>query len=98
MNIEIGIATQIGFLMVVMGLLCAFRPYQTAKWHKNDPDMQEREHKRAQSHRRKKNRVEFDSSILEVEREPSSTAVKAVRILGAVVLVAGIALIIWSCT
>lgn len=98
MNIEIGIATQIGFLMVVMGLLCAFRPYQTAKWHKNDPDMQEREHKRAQSHRRKKNRVEFDSSILEVEREPSSAAVKAVRILGAVVLVAGIALIIWSCT
>lgn len=96
MNIEIGIATQLGFLMVVMGLLCVLKPYQTAKWHKNDPDMQEREHKRAQSHRRKKNRVEFDPSILETEREPSSAAVYGVRILGAIVLVAGAALMIWS--
>lgn len=58
--------------------------------------MQEREHKRAQSHRRKKNRVAFDPSVLEVEREPSQLAVQAVRIIGAIALVAGGALIIWS--
>lgn len=93
---EIGIATQLGFILAVIGLLCVARPYQTAKWHKNDPDMQEREHKRAQSHRRKKNRVAFDPSVLEVEREPSQLAVQAVRIIGAIALVAGGALIIWS--
>ena len=96
MNIEIGIATQLGFLIVIMGLLCIRQPYQTAKWHKNDPDMQKREHKRAQSHRRKKNRVEFDESVLEVEQEPSNGSVTAVRILGWVALVAGGALTIWS--
>ena len=79
-----------------MGLLCVAKPYQTAKWHKNDPDIQEREHKREQSHRRKKDRVEFDASILETEREPSNLAVRAVRVLGAIALVAGAALMLWS--
>lgn len=93
---EIGIATQLGFILAVIGLLCVARPYQTAKWHKNDPDMQEREHKRAQSHRRKRDRVAFDPAILEVEREPSRLAVQAVRVLGSITLAVGGALIIWS--
>lgn len=95
-DVQIGIATQLGFLLVVMGLLCAVKPYQTAKWHKNDPDMQEREHKRAQSHRRKKNRVAFDASILETEREPIPFVVAAVRALGILGIIAGAALMIWS--
>ena len=93
---QVGIATQLGLLLVVMGLLCVAKPYQTAQWHKNDPDIQEREHKREQSHRRKKDRVEFDASILETEREPSNLAVRAVRVLGAIALVAGAALMLWS--
>ena len=94
--LEIGIATQLGFIMMVIGILCAARPYETAKWHKNDADFQEREHKRAQSHRKKKDRVAFDPSVLAVEREPSAVAVCMVRILGAVSLTLGTILTIWS--
>ena len=93
---HIGFTTQLGFLMMVMGLMCAIKPYQTAKWHKNDPKMQEREHKRAQSRRRKKNRIKFDAGMLGLEQEPSGMAVHAVRVLGWAILLGGAALTVWS--
>lgn len=93
---QVGTATQLGLILVVIGLVCALQPYQTAKWHQNDPDVQEREHKRIQSHRRKKDRVDFDAGTLAVEREPSRLAVLVVRILGAAALTGGAALTIWS--
>lgn len=93
---QVGTATQLGLILMIIGMVCAFKPYETAKWHKNDPDAQEREHKRIQSHRRKKNRVEFDTGSLAVEREPSPVSIWVFRILGAAALVSGAALAVWS--
>lgn len=93
---QVGIATQLGLLLVVMGLLCAFKPYQTAKWYKNDPDIQERRHKWAQSHHRKNDQTEFDTGIPEAKQGPSHVAITAVRFLGIIALVMGAILILWS--
>lgn len=93
---QIGTATQLGFLLIIVGMACAFRPYETAKWHQNNPDIQERLHKRVQSHRPKKQRVAFDPSALAAEREPVPLSVLGFRVLGGLALAAGVLLTAWS--
>jgi hypothetical protein len=95
-NWQIGTATQMGFLLLIIGCACLFRPYQTAKWHKNDPDIRRREHKRIQSHRRKSQRVEFDSAAISINQEPSHSFVTLVRVLGALFGAVGLAILLWS--
>ncbi|SMC68762.1 hypothetical protein [Papillibacter cinnamivorans] len=95
-NWQIGTATQIGLLLIVIGLICLLRPYQMAKWHENDPTVLHREHKRIQSRKKKSQRAAFDSAVLETEREPSRPAIILVRVLGILAAAGGAGLFIWS--
>lgn len=87
---------QLGLLMILVGGICAVKPYSIAKWHENDVETQSRMHKRAEGHKRKKDRVKFDVSAYDGSREPGHASVIAVRVLGVVAVVLGLYFVITS--
>lgn len=95
-GLQIEYLTQFGFLLILVGGVCAAKPYLIAKWHENDVASQSRLHKRAEGHKKKKDRVEFDSSGYDGSKEPGHASVIAVRVLGAIAVVFGLFLVIKS--
>ncbi len=93
--LQIGFATQVAAIMLFVGLYVAFRPYNIAKWHTNDEAVQQRLHKREQSHKKKGQRTEYKSNT-DKNVEPTSSAVTGFRILGIALIIIGLLLGIWS--
>lgn len=93
---EIGFATQLGALLVIVGLWCLFKPYDTAKWHANDAEIEKQLFKRQQSHKPKKERQEYHRDPNRQDVEPSAFSINAFRVLGGVAAVAGAVLAVWS--
>lgn len=98
MNLQIGAATQIGLILIVVGLVCLIKPYNTAKWHANDAEIEKREFKRQQSHKKKKDRQEYHRDPNRQDVEPSAFSINVFRVLGIIAFLAGIATVIWSFT
>ena len=92
---QIGFATQVAAVMLFVGLYVAAKPYNIAKWHRNDEAIQQRLHKREQGHKKKDKRSEYQSAQGRIA-EPTSGAVTGFRILGIVLVVLGLLLGIWS--
>lgn len=61
---QIGFATQVAAVMLFVGLYVAAKPYNIAKWHRNDEAIQQRLHKREQGHKKKDKRSEYQSVSL----------------------------------
>ena len=93
---EIGYATQLGLLLLLVGLWCLFKPYSTAKWHANDPEIEKRLFKRQQSHKPKKERQKYRRDPDRQDVEPTAFSVNVFRVLGAAAAVSGAALTVWS--
>lgn len=96
MNLQIGAATQIGVILIIIGLVCLIKPYNTAKWHANDAEIEKREFKRQQSHKKKKDRQEYHRDPNRQDVEPSAFSIMAFRVLGGISFAAGAALAVWS--
>ena len=91
---QIGFIAQAGLFFLIVGLYCLFCPYKIAKWYANDVTVQRRLHRRAQGHKKKKYRTEYRPSQEVVE--PTTGAVRAVRILGVIAAAFGVFLIVYS--
>lgn len=85
---------QLGLLLIVVGGFCAAEPYSIAKWHENDVESQSRLFKRAQGHKKKKDRVAFDSSEYDGKKEPTKGLVTVVRALGIVAAIIGLIILV----
>lgn len=91
--LQIGYGTQVAFIMLLVGLYLAFRPYNIAHWHANDETVQQRLHKREQGHKKKNQRTEYKR---QENVQPTPLAVKAFRGIGVVLTIAGLLIGIWS--
>ena len=96
MNVQIGYITQVGVFLLIVGLCCLIKPYDTAKWHANDAEIEKRLFKRQQSHKKKSERQEYHRDPNRVDVEPTAFSMNAFRVLGAISAVAGAVCIIWS--
>ena len=92
--LQIGFATQVAAVMLFVGLYLIAKPYNIAKWHRNDEAIQQRLHKREQGHKKKDKRTEYQSGGKMVE--PTAGAVTGFRVVGIVLVVLGLLLGIWS--
>ncbi len=92
---QIGFATQVAAVMLFVGLYLIAKPYNIAKWHRNDESIQQRLHKREQGHKKKDQRSAYQSRQGDPV-EPTSGAVTGFRVLGIVLVVLGLLLGIWS--
>ena len=96
MNLQIGYMTQIGVFLLIVGLCCLIKPYNTAKWHANDAEIEKRLFKRQQSHKKKSDRQEYHRDPNREDVEPSIFSMNVFRILGAIATAAGTICIVWS--
>lgn len=96
MGLQIGYVTQIGAILLVVGLCCLLKPYDTAKWHANDAEIEKRLFKRQQSHKKKSERQEYHRDPNRVDVEPSAFSMNVFRVLGALSTAVGVVCIVWS--